>query len=84
MGWHPRMDDHKASPAAGWNPGANLQRAQRSAAIDLPRIKLETYAPRRVLAFTGNWIRPFQEGLGVVLSEHAGLVEGLGSNGHIA
>jgi hypothetical protein len=66
------------SPAAGWNPGADLQRAQRSAATDLLALELEALAPRRVLALTGGWLNPFVNGLGIDLAHRDGLVEAIG------
>ena len=69
---------YKVSPAAGWNPGADLQRAQRSFAIDLLSREIEEFAPRRVLALTGGWIGPFWEGLGLNLDPRSGLVEAVG------
>lgn len=70
---------YKVSPAAGWNPGAYLQRAQRTAAVELLRRELEEYAPRRVLALTGGWIDPFVSGLELTIEARSGLVEGLGT-----
>lgn len=72
---------YKVSPAAGWNPGADLQRAQRSRATELLRIELAAFAPMRVVAFTGGWIEPFLEGLAITLEGRSGLVEGLGTDG---
>jgi hypothetical protein len=69
---------YKASPAAGWNPGADLQRVQRPLATDLLKIELNTFAPRRVLAMTGDWIRPFQDQLGLSIQGRSGLVDGAG------
>jgi len=80
-GWPGRLvwtNLYKVSPAAGWNPGADLQRAQRSAAIELLRRELDEYAPRRVLAMTGGWIQTFVAGLGLTMETRPGLVEGLG------
>ena len=71
---------YKVSPAAGWNPGANLQRAQRASACELLSLELEVFAPRRVLALTGGWIAPFTDGLGLTLDARSGLVEGVGSS----
>jgi hypothetical protein len=65
---------YKVSPAAGWNPGADLQRAQRARASDLLRIELEVYRPRRVLALTGDWIAPFAPELDLELTWQDGLV----------
>lgn len=70
---------YKVSPAAGWNPGADLQRAQRSHASALLRRELEDLAPRRVLAFTGTWIEPFADALDLRLDRRGGLVEGSGT-----
>lgn len=53
---------YKVSPAAGWNPGSDLQRAQRDAAIGLLRREMAEFAPRRVLALIGGWISPFIKG----------------------
>jgi hypothetical protein len=72
---------YKVSPAGGWNPGGDLQRAQRPSAIDLLNIELAEFAPRRVLALTGTWIAPFASGLGPSLEGRAGLVEGVGISG---
>ncbi len=69
---------YKVSPAAGWNPGADLQRLQRADAIALLALEITAFAPKRILALTGNWIDPFTEGLGLRLSRREGLVEGLG------
>jgi hypothetical protein len=80
-GWPGRLvwtNLYKVSPAAGWNPGADLQRAQRPAATELLRRELTAYAPRRVLALTGSWIDPFAGGLGLTIATRGGLVEGLG------
>jgi hypothetical protein len=75
---------YKVAPAAGWNPGANLQRAQRALAIELLNIELGEYAPRRVLALTGSWIGSFEDGLGLSLEARTGLVEGVGMRGDAA
>ncbi len=75
---------YKVSPGAGWNPGGNLQRAQRATATQLLRIELETFAPRRVLALTGDWIRPFMAALGLDIELRTGLVEGVGHRGDCA
>jgi hypothetical protein len=71
---------YKVSPAAGWNPGTNLQRAQRSLATELLNMEIKALAPQRVLAFTGEWIEPFVSGLGLKLTRRQGLVEGLGTD----
>jgi hypothetical protein len=71
---------YKVSPAAGWNPGADLQRAQRESAIRLLKIEIDTLVPRRVLAFTGNWIHSFAPGLGLRLEARDGLVEATGTS----
>jgi hypothetical protein len=65
---------YKVSPAAGWNPGADLQRAQRTRAAELLRFELEAYRPRRVLALTGDWIVPFEAELSLELTWRDGLV----------
>lgn len=76
---------YKVSPAAGWNPGGDLQRAQRSSAIELLRLELEEFTPRRVLALTGGgWMDPFSAGLGLRLSPRSGLVERVGDLGSCA
>jgi hypothetical protein len=83
-GWSGRIvwsNLYKVAPAAGWNPGVDLQRAQRDGAIDLLRIELDVFQPRRVLAMTGGWIRPFVDGLGLPLGWHSGLVEATGTGG---
>ena len=69
---------YKVSPAAGWNPGADLQRAQRAAATELLAMEVEALAPRRILAFTGSWIAPFADGLRLRVDARSGLVEGVG------
>ena len=69
---------YKVSPAAGWNPGADLQRAQRRSAVELLKLEISELAPRRVLALTGGWIGPFMDELGLVLDHRSGLVEGVG------
>jgi hypothetical protein len=69
---------YKVSPAAGWNPGADLQRAQRASALELLGLEIEAFAPRRILALTGGWIDPFVDGLGLSLERRSGLVEGAG------
>lgn len=69
---------YKVSPAAGWNPGAALQRAQRRSAVELLKLEISELAPRRVLALTGGWIGPFVDELGLVLDHRSGLVEGVG------
>jgi len=70
---------YKVSPAAGWNPGADLQRAQRAHAAALLRRELEDLAPRRVLAFTGGWMAPFADALDLRMEGRDGLVEGAGT-----
>jgi hypothetical protein len=69
---------YKVSPAAGWNPGGDLQRAQRPLTLQLLLLELAELAPRRVLALTGNWIGPFVDGLGLKLEARSGLVEFVG------
>lgn len=69
---------YKVAPAAGWNPGADLQRAQRPSAIELLKLEIGEFAPRRVLALTGAWIDPFVDALGLKLEARGGLVEGIG------
>jgi hypothetical protein len=75
---------YKVSPAAGWNPGGDLQRAQRRSAIELLNLEIQELAPRRVLAMTGGWIGPFREGLGLNLTARSGLVEAVGMKGNCA
>ncbi len=70
---------YKVSPAEGWNPGADLQRAQRGAASELLQVELSAFSPRRVLALTGGWIAPFADDLELVLDRRASLVESVGS-----
>lgn len=80
-GWPGRLvwtNLYKVSPAAAWNPGADLQRAQRIAATGLLRRELDEYAPSRVLALTGAWIDPFLDDLGAALDRREGLVERIG------
>lgn len=72
---------YKVSPAVGWNPGSNLQRVQRASAALLLRLELESFAPQRVLALTGNWLLPFVGPLGLDLEPTSGLVEGVGYRG---
>jgi len=67
---------YKVAPAAGWNPGSDLQRAQRARAAELLRIELDAFRPRRVLALTGDWISPFSLALDLDLTTRAGLVVG--------
>jgi hypothetical protein len=69
---------YKVSPAAGWNPGADLQVAQRGLAIRLLQREVHEYRPKRVLALTGGWIRPFEDDLGLELTWDSGLVEATG------
>ena len=68
---------YRVSPGAGWGPGAALQLAQRRSAIELLKLEVEEFAPRRVLALTGGWIGPFTHELGLALSARPGLVEGV-------
>jgi hypothetical protein len=68
---------YKVSPGAGWNPMANLQRAQRHDAIELLKLEMAEFAPRRALALTGGWIDPFIGDLGLSLASRSGLVEGI-------
>ena len=75
---------YKVSPALGWNPGADLQRAQRQSAIELLKLEIEEFAPRRVLALTGGWIDPFSDGLGLSLHTRTGHVEAVGERGACA
>jgi hypothetical protein len=73
---------YKISPAAGWNPGADLQRVQRAAAISLLAAEIEALQPKRVLALTGRWwVAPFASSLGMKITWRSGLVEGVGSYG---
>lgn len=69
---------YKVSPAAGWGPEADLQQAQRGAAIELLRLELQTFSPSRVLALTGPFINPFKKDLDLNLEPRAGLVQGIG------
>ncbi|MDP9227069.1 MAG: hypothetical protein M3P18_25130 [Actinomycetota bacterium] len=75
---------YKVSPAAGWNPGADLQRAQRGDVTELLKLELAELAPRRVLATTGGWIGPFLGGLGLTLEARYGLVEGVAHRDGVA
>jgi hypothetical protein len=76
---------YKVSPAAGWNPGGDLQRAQRSFAAELLRMELEAIRPHRVVAFTGRtWLSPFESGLKLTLQLREGLVEAIGTDGDCA
>lgn len=70
---------YKVSPAAGRNPGTDMQRAQRVHAAALLRRELEELAPRRVLALTGGWIGPFADALDLRVDRRDGLVEGAGT-----
>ena len=58
-----------------------MQRAQRRGAIELLRLEIDEFAPRRVLALTGNWIDPFVSDLGLSLESRSGLVESVGTVG---
>ena len=69
---------YKVAPGAGWNPGADLQRAQRRSATELLALEIEAFAPRRILALTGGWIDPFADGLGLKVTRLPGLVEAIG------
>ena len=69
---------YKVAPGAGWNPGADLQRAQRQSAIELLAMEIEEFAPTRILALTGNWIDGFADGLGMRVAPRPGLVESIG------
>ncbi len=70
---------YKVSPASGWNPGGDLQLAQRDEAVNLLRLELDTLKPRRILALTGRgWIQPFVGPLGASVDWQTGLVEGVG------
>ena len=81
LGW---TNLYKVSPGAGWNPGADLQGAQRRSAIELLNLEVEEFRPRRVLALTGGWIGPFSDGLGLDLAPRSGLVEGVARKGDCA
>lgn len=70
---------YKVAPTAGWNPGADLQRLQRTAATELLSLEIEAFAPRRLLALTGTWIAPFVEPLGLQLEAREGQVEEIGT-----
>jgi hypothetical protein len=70
---------YKVAPAAGWNPGADLQVAQRPAAIDVLRAEIAALRPRRLLFMTGlGWLWPFGQRLGFRLERREGLVEAVG------
>ena len=69
---------YKVAPGAGWNPGADLQRAQRRSATELLALEIEAFAPRRILALTGGWIDPFADGLGLKVTRLPGHVEAIG------
>ena len=75
---------YKVSPAAGWNPGVDLQRAQRARAGAMLRTEVETYQPRRVLAMTGDWIHPFLASLDLELTRASGLVTGTATRAGVA
>jgi len=76
---------YKVAPAAGWNPGSDLQLAQRRAAIELIQIELEALRPLRILALTGaSWLRPFLETFIDDIEWCTGLVEGVGRRGSTA
>jgi hypothetical protein len=70
---------YKVSPGVGWNPGADLQRAQRGSAIEMLALEIEAFQPERILALTGGWIEPFKGGLDLRVDARPGLVEGIGS-----
>jgi hypothetical protein len=73
---------YKLAPAVGWNPGADLQRAQREAAAALLAAELDALKPTRLIALTGRWwIVPFAEALGISIDWRDGLVEGVGMYG---
>lgn len=71
---------YKLAPASGWNPGADLQRAQRGAAIRLLKAEIEALRARRILFLTGRWwAEPFATSLGMRIEWATGrLVEGAG------
>ena len=76
---------YKLAPAGGWNPAADLQVAQREAAIALLRMEIETLRPRRILALTGgNWFWPFREAVADELQWREGLVVGVAGRGSSA
>jgi hypothetical protein len=73
---------YKLAPAAGWNPGADLQRAQRESAAALLAAEIEALKPARLIALTGRWwIAPFAESLGMSITWRDGLVEGVRTYG---
>jgi hypothetical protein len=73
---------YKLAPAAGWNPGADLQRAQREAAAALLAAEVEALKPARLIALTGRWwIAPIADSLGMSIDWRDGLVEGVGTYG---
>ncbi|CAN5581106.1 hypothetical protein BH23CHL7_BH23CHL7_15970 [soil metagenome] len=70
---------YKLAPAAGWNPGADLQLAQRGAAIRLLEAEIAALRPRRILFLTGRWwAEPLATSLGMDIEWTTGLVEGAG------
>ncbi|MBF0555593.1 MAG: hypothetical protein HQK96_13725 [Nitrospirae bacterium] len=72
---------YKVSPADGGNPGGTLCNIQLPGCIDLLRLELDTYKPKRLLFLTGmNWAKPFLDVLGIPVNENHDLkyVEGFG------
>lgn len=56
---------YKIAPAAGGNPDGSLQQAQFEGCVELLKVELDRYRPRRLLFLTGlNWARPFLSSLG--------------------
>jgi hypothetical protein len=74
---------YKVSPGAGWNPGADLQRAQHRDAAELLRLELAEFAPKRVLALTGGWVDPFIGDLGLSLEPRPATILAAGPVGSV-
>ena len=56
---------YKVAPFAGGNPSTSLAKAQLEKCIQILRIEVSDWKPRRLLFLTGySWARPFLEDLG--------------------
>jgi hypothetical protein len=56
---------YKVAPLAPGNPSGRLQKAERRACVEILRLQIDVYAPRRLLFLTGaDWFNPFGDALG--------------------
>lgn len=69
---------YKVAPFNGGNPSAKLKQAQLARCVELLRLEVDTFRPRRMLVMTGlDWFKQFADALQLKVERRRGYVEGV-------